>query len=164
MCRVKSEENVADLRAKPLSKAVIAKHCLPLGCVNMAMFWDFGSIHMTVRGGRTVDAQNTAGDPCQDEFTCSQKQQQRKQQWQHTTIAQDEFGGHLHVAPRGRVHWAITKENQCKKAVGVISQILKYSMFPHAVDHFLRLLAEWVGCAICVKSAFNASRFGCVSN
>ena len=54
VCRVKSEENVADL-GTTLSKAVIAKHCLILGYVNMAeenvwcerqvvtMFWDFGS-------------------------------------------------------------------------------------------------------------------------
>ena len=28
--RVRSEENVADLGTKPLSKAVMAKHCLPL--------------------------------------------------------------------------------------------------------------------------------------
>ena len=53
--RVKSEENVADLGTKPLSKAVIAKHCLTLGYVNMAeanvqckrqdvaMFWGFSS-------------------------------------------------------------------------------------------------------------------------
>ena len=34
--RVKSEENVADLGTKPLSKAVIAKHFLTLGYVNMA--------------------------------------------------------------------------------------------------------------------------------
>ena len=52
---VKSEEHVADLGTKPLSKAVIAKYCLTLGCVNMAegnvkskcndvaMFRDFGS-------------------------------------------------------------------------------------------------------------------------
>ena len=33
--RVRSEENVADLGTKPLSKAVIAKHCLTLGYVNM---------------------------------------------------------------------------------------------------------------------------------
>ena len=53
--RVKSEENVANFGTKPLSKAVIAKHCLMLGYVNMdegnvqcerqivAMVWDFGS-------------------------------------------------------------------------------------------------------------------------
>ena len=34
--RVKSDENVADLKTNPLSKAVIAKHCLTLGYVNMA--------------------------------------------------------------------------------------------------------------------------------
>ena len=33
--RVKSEENVADLGTKPLSRTVIAKHCLTLGYVNM---------------------------------------------------------------------------------------------------------------------------------
>ena len=33
--RVRSEENVADLGTKPLSKAVIAKHCLTLGYANM---------------------------------------------------------------------------------------------------------------------------------
>ena len=31
MRRVRSEENVVDLGTKPLSKAVIAKHCLTLG-------------------------------------------------------------------------------------------------------------------------------------
>ena len=33
--RVRSEENVADLGTKPLSKTLIAKHCLTLGYVNM---------------------------------------------------------------------------------------------------------------------------------
>ena len=33
--RVRSEEDVADLGTKPPSKAVIAKHCLTLGYVNM---------------------------------------------------------------------------------------------------------------------------------
>ena len=33
--RVRSEENVADLGTKPLSKAVIAKHCLTLGYMSM---------------------------------------------------------------------------------------------------------------------------------
>ena len=32
---IRSEENVADLATKPLSKAVIAKHCLTLGYTNM---------------------------------------------------------------------------------------------------------------------------------
>ena len=34
--RVKSEQDVVDLRTKPLSKAVIAKHCLALDYGNMA--------------------------------------------------------------------------------------------------------------------------------
>ena len=33
--RVRSEEGVADLGPKALSKTVIAKHCLTLGYVNM---------------------------------------------------------------------------------------------------------------------------------
>ena len=33
--RDRSEENVADLGTKPLSKTVIAKHCLTLGHMNM---------------------------------------------------------------------------------------------------------------------------------
>ena len=33
--RVRSEENVGDLGTKPLSKTVIAQHCLMLGYVNM---------------------------------------------------------------------------------------------------------------------------------
>ena len=33
--RVRNEEHVADLGTKPLSKTVIAKHCLTLGYVNM---------------------------------------------------------------------------------------------------------------------------------
>ena len=31
----------------------------------VAMFWDFGSIHMIVTDGRTVSAQNTEGDHVQ---------------------------------------------------------------------------------------------------
>ena len=38
--RTRSEENVADLGTKPLSKAVIAKNCFTLGYVNM----DAGSV------------------------------------------------------------------------------------------------------------------------
>ena len=33
--RVRSEENVADLGTKPLSKTVIVKHCLTMGYMNM---------------------------------------------------------------------------------------------------------------------------------
>ena len=62
--RFMSEENVADLVTKPLSKAVIAKHCLGVGNHNMAeengqrklqdvaMYWHFGSIHLLVTGGQ----------------------------------------------------------------------------------------------------------------
>ena len=33
--RVRSEENVADLGTKPISKTVTAKHCLTMGNANM---------------------------------------------------------------------------------------------------------------------------------
>ena len=33
--RVRSEDNIADLGTKPLSKTIIAKHCLTMGYVNM---------------------------------------------------------------------------------------------------------------------------------
>ena len=71
---VKSEENVIDLGTKPLSKAVIEKHCVALGFVNMAevfcefkrqdvaMFWDMGSVQMIVTGGITASTQSTAHD------------------------------------------------------------------------------------------------------
>ena len=53
--RVRSEDNIADLGTKPLSKAVIAKHCITWGYMSMnqedgpdrpsvmEMQWDFGS-------------------------------------------------------------------------------------------------------------------------
>ena len=71
--RVNSEEHVADLGTKPLSKAVIVKHRLALRCVNLAegsvsckiqdvaMCGDVFSIHMIATGGRTVSTQSTAG-------------------------------------------------------------------------------------------------------
>ena len=40
--RIRSEENVADLGTKPVSKAVIAKHCLTLGYVKM----DAGNVYI----------------------------------------------------------------------------------------------------------------------
>ena len=64
MRRVKRKANVADLRTKPLCKAVIAEHCFALGYVNMAegtvwckrqylsIFCNLGSFHKIVTGGR----------------------------------------------------------------------------------------------------------------
>ena len=69
--RVRSEDNVADLGTKPLSKAVIAKHRLALGYVNMnqenvqmdrqivAMLCDFGSA--------VSSQQQAAGDHVQEQ-------------------------------------------------------------------------------------------------
>ena len=133
--RDKSEENVADLGTEPLSKAVIAKHSLTLGYFNMAedsawcklqdvpMFGDFGSMHI-VTGGRTVSAQNTAGDHVKKKITCSQKQRQRQRQAQHTTIAQDEFGGDLRIVPSGRVHRAVARETRRKELTSMTKEAL----------------------------------------
>ena len=83
--RVRSEENVADLGTKPLSKTVIAKHCLTLGYVNMdeknvmsgwqvvAMFWDNSSAPCD-------HVQKTASREPQQ-----QKQLQDSQQRQHAS-------------------------------------------------------------------------------
>ena len=80
--RVKNEENVADLGTKPLSKAVIAKHCLTLGNVNMAeenvqcerqvvaMFWDFGSA--------VSSQQQSASDHVQTAASSSRSNQQQQ--------------------------------------------------------------------------------------
>ena len=58
--RVRSEENVADLGKKPLSKTVIPMHCLTLGYMNMdeKMFSVDGK---QWRCSRT-SAQQSAGD------------------------------------------------------------------------------------------------------
>ena len=89
MRRVRSEENVADLGTKTLSKAVIARHCLTLGYVNMnegnvwsecqvvAMVWDFVSAVSSQQQAAGDDVQRTASrDPQQ------QKQPQHPQQRQ----------------------------------------------------------------------------------
>ena len=68
--RVKSQENMAVWG--PNRKAVIAKHCLALG-------WPKTVTSANCKTWRYVGS--------------SQKQPQRKQQWQHMTLAQDEFGG-----------------------------------------------------------------------
>ena len=77
MRRVRSGENVADLGTKPLSKTVLAKHCLTLGYVNMdeehvqsgwqivAMFWDFSSAagdHVQKSASRELQKQKQPQD------------------------------------------------------------------------------------------------------
>ena len=92
MRRVRSEENFADLGTKPLSKTVIAKHCLTLGYPNMdeetvwcgwqvvSMFWDFGSAVSSQWQEAGDHVQKSASrDPQQ------QKQLQDSQQRQHAS-------------------------------------------------------------------------------
>ena len=88
--RVRSEEDVADLGTKPLSKTVIAKHCLTLGYANMdeeivlsgwqvaAMFWDFGSAVSSHRQAAGDHVQKSASrDPQQQKQLQDPQQQQR---------------------------------------------------------------------------------------
>ena len=61
--RVKSEELVADLGEKALSKATVSKHCTPFRYVDVAeenvegelqdvvVFWDFGSMQSRAKTG-----------------------------------------------------------------------------------------------------------------
>ena len=67
--RVKSEESVADVGTKPISKAVIAKHCLTLGYVNMA--------------------EENVQCKCQGEFTNNQQQKRQQKQHQQADIEQE---------------------------------------------------------------------------
>ena len=70
MRRVRSEENVGDLGTKALSKAVIAKHCLTLGCQVVAMVWDFGSAVSSQQQAAGDHVQRTASrDPQQQSRT-----------------------------------------------------------------------------------------------
>ena len=61
--RIRSEDNVADLGTKPLSKAVIAKHCITLGYVNMSQ----ENVCMDRQSQRDsgIVLQQTAGDHVQ---------------------------------------------------------------------------------------------------
>ena len=73
--RVKSEDNIADLGTKPLSKAVIAKHCLTLGYVNMSQ--EDAQMDCQSWGCSGPSVQQAAGDHVQK--AVSSEPQQRKQ-------------------------------------------------------------------------------------
>ena len=106
--RVRSEENVADLGTKPLSKTVIAKHCLTLGFVNMdeesvqsgwqivAMFWDFGSAVSSQR--------QAAGDHVQKSASRDPQQQKQLQDSQQRDFRKFSQGEHMRVHPRQHHH------------------------------------------------------------
>ena len=82
--RVKSEESVADLGTKPLSKALIVKHCFTLGYVNMA--------------------EENVQCKCQGEFTKNQQQKRQQQQQQQADIEQETnemFVTHYRKMPAG---------------------------------------------------------------
>ena len=91
--RFRSEDNVADLGTKPLSKAVIAKHCLALGYVHMnqdnvqmdrqivAMFLDFGSA--------VSSQQQAAGDHVQRAASREPQQQKHPQHSQQRQAGQE---------------------------------------------------------------------------
>ena len=90
--RVSSEENVADLGTKPLSKAVIPKHCLALGYVNtaeenvmckrqdVAMFLRHGFDPNDRDGWQNSQHAEDSRWPCQGENQQQEQQQQKQQQ------------------------------------------------------------------------------------
>ena len=80
--RVRSEDNVADLGTKPLSKAVIAKHCLTMGYVNMSQESAQTVGHSW--GDQGISVQQTAGDHVQKAISSIPQQQERPQQRQRT--------------------------------------------------------------------------------
>ena len=79
---VRSEDNIADLGTKPLSKAVIAKHCLTMGYVNMSQ--ESAQTVGHSRGDQGISVQQTAGDHVQKAISSKPQQQERPQQRQRT--------------------------------------------------------------------------------
>ena len=79
--RVRSEENVADLGTKPLSKAVIAKHCVTLGYVNM------NSVQQSARSGRqqVTMSRHQSAEICSNRSSCRIRSSRSK----HREIARD---------------------------------------------------------------------------
>ena len=111
--RVRSEEKVADLGTKALSTAVIAKHCLALGYVNMnqenvqmdrqivAMFWDFGSA--------VSSQQQAAGDDVQRAPSRDPQQQKQPQHLQQRQQAGQELVLWIPTNPNGVMHRWVDK-------------------------------------------------------
>ena len=82
--RVRYEDNIADLGTKPLSKAVIAKHCLTMGYVNMSQESAQTVDHSWRDQG--ISVQHTAGDHVQKAISSKPQQQKRPQQRQRTGL------------------------------------------------------------------------------
>ena len=80
--RVRSEDKIADLGTKPLSKATIAKHCLTMGYVNMSQESAQTVSHLWRDQG--ASARQTAGDHVQKAISSKPQQQERPQQRQRT--------------------------------------------------------------------------------
>ena len=83
--RVRSEDNIADLGTKPLSKAVIAKHCITLGYVNLSQE-DNQTEHQSRKCPRNLN-QHAAGDHVQES---ARSKSQRRKQPQQRQIAHQE--------------------------------------------------------------------------
>ena len=75
--RVRSEDNIADLGTKPLSKAVIAKHCTTMGYMNMSQADNMTGYQSW--GCYKASVQCTAGDHVQ-RTNRSEPQQWKQQQ------------------------------------------------------------------------------------
>ena len=148
MRRVRSEENVEDLGTKPLSKTVIAKHCLTLGYVNMdeenvwsgwqvvSMFWDCGS---------TVSSQRqAAGDHVQK--SASGDQQQEKQ-------LQDPKQQH-EMSKRSLLYIALDYDSLLKTTSESADRENTYELFR---GNIIRVGAERFRCTELTKTLYRAS-------
>ena len=80
--RVRSEDNIADLGTKPLSKTIIAKHCLTMGYVNMSQESAQTVSHSWRDQGTSV--QQAAGDHVQKVISSKPQQRKHPQQRQRT--------------------------------------------------------------------------------
>ena len=87
--RVKSEDNIADLGTKPLSRAVIAKHCTTMGYVNMSQE-DAQMGHQSWGCFKTIN-QCEAGDHVKRTSRIEQQQQVQQQPPQQQQEASHEL-------------------------------------------------------------------------
>ena len=98
--RVKSEDNIADLGTKPLSRAVIAKHCTTMGYMNMSQE-DAQMGHQSWGCFKTLN-QCEAGDHVQRTSSEQQQQKQQQQEASHELPSSEKSGSQSKTMKRIR--------------------------------------------------------------
>ena len=104
--RVRSEDNIADLGTKPLSKAVISKHCITLGYVNMSQ--EDNQIEYQSQKCTGNLNQHAAGDHVQE--TDRSKLQRRKQPQQRQIAFQEPQPDAIDEASLSAAMWTSGKD------------------------------------------------------